>query len=302
MHEQRSFFLFVAPVSTPVPSRGSTMIEARRLCAALATCIALASCATTSPLRYPQPLEATQQLVLRTDPAGATCSILRDGAVVASIEATPGVATVRRDFCPLPFHFLSTPFYCIGPLERIAPIEVVCHKERYLDQRRTFIVTDASIVQSEEGPQSEPSAGSQMARGLTEGLTLFGKMGGPLGVLILAPTALAVGIANVDQPASYAYAYRALPDFFLTPATFDSESTREAFFATLETKLVGAAAAQHAYINAQCHYWPCVAKDSAPCPDPVCQQRHARVDDQLKNLLDEIPALRAQLRIVAPSE
>ncbi len=299
MDEPRTCFLPIARASTPVPSTGTTMIGAKRRCAALGACIALASCATTSLVPYPQPLEATHQLALRTDPAGAACSISREGALVASVGATPGQATVRRDFCRLPFSVWSTPDYCRGPLERIAPIEVVCQKEGYLEYRKPFMVTSASIVQSEEGLQSEPSAGSQLAAGIgTIGLVT----GWPGLILIAAPTALALGIANLDQPASYAYAYRALPEFFLTPATFVSESDRETFFATLKAKLEAATAAQHDYINAQCRYWPCVANDPAPCPDPVCQQRHTRVEEQLKSLLDEIPALRAQVRIVAPSD
>jgi hypothetical protein len=83
-------------------------------------------------------------------------------------------------------------------------------------------------------------------------------------------------------------------------ATLGSESESDAFFAALKTKLEGAAVAQHAYIDAQCRYYPCKASDPAPCADPYCQERRARVDARLRGLLDEIPSLRAQVRIVAP--
>ena len=95
---------------------------------------------------------------------------------------------------------------------------------------------------------------------------------------MLVPLHLAVGIANADQPPQYAYAYPALPEFFLVPATLGSKSEYDAFFATLKTKLEGAALAQRSYIDAQCRYFPCKASDPAPCPDPVCQQRRDRVD------------------------
>lgn len=269
---------------------------AGRLRLAIGACVLLASCATSELRPYPQPLYATQDLALRTDPAGAHCTISRDGTVVASVEATPGVVAVRRDFCSLPFDFWSTPEYCKGPLERVAPIEVSCRKDGYLEVRKTFHEASTQTVQSEEGPQSEPSAGSEAI----SGLAIIGMATGPLGILILAPTALAVAVANADQPPNYAYAYRALPEFFLTPETFPSEAVRDAFFAALPSKLEQSAKAKQAYIDKQCRFWPCKAGDPEPCKDPVCEQRRARVDAELKALLDDIPALREQTRIVAP--
>lgn len=79
-----------------------------------AACVALASCATTQPVPTAPPRGKTRELSLRTDPAVASRSILRDGAVVASIEATPAIAIVPR---------------------RNAPIDVVCHREGYLEMR-----------------------------------------------------------------------------------------------------------------------------------------------------------------------
>ncbi len=256
----------------------------------------VAACATSSLVPYPQPLYATQDLVLHTDPAGAACTIAQGGVIVASVEATPGVVAIRRDFCPLPFHFWSTPAYCEGPRERIAPLEVICRKEGHLELRKTFHVATTQTVQSEEGPQSEASAGAEMAAGLV----FLGMATGPLGILILAPTAAAVAVANAGQPPNYAYAYRALPDFFLTPATFASDAERDAYFAALGAKLESAAGAQRAYIDTHCRFWPCKAEDPAPCQDLTCKQRRERVDVELRRQLDELPALHAQTRIVAP--
>ena len=138
------------------------MMKATRLWWFLGACVALASCATTSVSPYP-PLGATQQLVVRTDPAGATCTVLQSGALVASVDSTPGAAIVRRDFClapSTPFILWSTPDYCKGPLELIAPIDVTCRKEGYRELRRTFTVAYAAKVQSEESPTSEPTADS----------------------------------------------------------------------------------------------------------------------------------------------
>ena len=112
--------------------------------------------------------------------------------------------------------------------------------------------------------------------------------------------ALAMATEKSGQPTSYAYAYRSLPAFFLIPASFASESECDAFFASLRTKLEVEWDGQRAYIDKQCRFWPCQPTDAAPCPDPVCQQRRARVDAQLKSDLDELPAIRAQVRIVTP--
>lgn len=268
-----------------------------RLWLAFGACAMLAACATSSLRPYPQPLLATQALSVRTDPSGASCSVLQDGANVASIDVTPGTATVRRDFCSLPFRFWSTPEFCTGPLDRIAPIDIACHKEGYLELRRTFHVARAGVVQSAEGPQSEPSPEFQA----TLGIAGIGMLTFPVGGFLIAiPAAAALAVANADQPVAYAYAYRALPEFFLTPATFPSVAARDAFFAALQSKLEGAAVARHAYVDAHCRFWPCKAEDPAPCQDLTCRQRRERVNAELNSQLSELPALREQTRIAAP--
>lgn len=216
---------------------------------------------------------------------------------MATVASTPGTATVRRDFCKFPFGLLSTPAWCKGPHERIAPIEVVCTKDGYLELRRTFIVASVYEVQSEEGPQSEPSAGSRMLGAVG----FVGMATGPVGIVLLAaPAAATMAAASADQPTLYAYAYRALPEFFMTPAAFESDAACDAFFAALKTDLESAAQAQRAYVDAHCRFWPCKADDPQPCADPVCERRRERVDAELKTRLDEIAPLRARVRIAAP--
>jgi len=103
-------------------------------------------------------------------------------------------------------------------------------------------------------------------------------------------------------PTAAVYAYRALPEFFLTPSTFESETTCDAFFANLKTKFEAARDAQRARIDAQCRFWPCQSSDPTPCPDPVCERLREGADALLKSRLDQVPVLRAQVHIVAPSE
>ena len=48
--------------------------------------VALASCATNRPVSCPPPATSgTQALMLRTEPSGAACSVLRGGEVVAAV-------------------------------------------------------------------------------------------------------------------------------------------------------------------------------------------------------------------------
>jgi len=109
----------------------------------LAVVVVLTSCATSPPSSCPPaPRGVTQPLLLRTDPAGASCAVSRDGIVVASVDATPGIADVPR---------------------RKEAIQVVCRKEGYLEQRLTFVAVSAHEVEaqgdlSQECPKREPSA------------------------------------------------------------------------------------------------------------------------------------------------
>ena len=230
---------------------------------ALGISIVLVGCATTPT--EPRPV-VTQALLLRTDPAAAACSVMQAGAVVASVPSTPGVAMVPR----------------IN-----APIDVACRKEGYLEQGMTFPVLPTAEVEYEEGA-TVGRASAMMAYGVT--------MAFPPIALLTVP-ALAVAAARRPKPGSR-YAYLAPPEFFLTPDTFASEAAREAFFEELRNKLQAAADAQIAYINEHCRFWPCTPSDPV-CPDPVCERQRALVGAQLQSRLDQIPALRARVRIVA---
>lgn len=261
-----------------------------------AVCLTLAAC-TTVPTAPDAPPPGTQALLVRTDPPGASCSILQDGAVVASVAVTPGTAHVPRSFQG--FVFTPQP-------EELPPIEVLCRKEGYLESRKTFAVQWAAVVASEETPPREPSA-ADIAGGAASvvaavavspgsGLAMVAVAAPMVGIPILAVAAI-VGATREKPPP---FAYRALPEFLLTPTGFASATECDAHFASLATKFEAARDAKRAYIDAQCRFWPCKASDSAPCPDLVCDRRRAMADDQLKVQLEEIPALRAKVRIATP--
>lgn len=272
---------------------------------ALAACWVVASCAT-APKAPDAPPPGIQALLVRTDPPGATCSIVQNGVVVAAVAATPGTANLPLVFCQL----------CLSPrAEDVPPFEVACIKPGYLASRLTFAVQWAHTVAVEEALPREPpateSAGAAAgAAGSAVALGAAGSMGsmGALGAAALAPVLLPIAAAGVlvaivatkDRPPKYDYAYRPLPELLLTPATFGSESDCDAHFASLQTRLKATRDAQRSNIDAQCRFWPCKASDPAPCPDPVCERRRTIADEQLKSQLDQIPALRTQVRIAAP--
>ena len=110
----------------------------------------LVSCGTAPP-KASDPLMRgrTQELVLRTDPPGAACSLMQSGKVVASVESTPGTASVPREFGTWP---LEPP-----PPEAIEPMVIVCRKEGFLEYRATVAVVRAMDVWREERPQREIS-------------------------------------------------------------------------------------------------------------------------------------------------
>jgi hypothetical protein len=245
---------------------------------ALVVSIALSSCATSPPVSCPPPsASAAQALMLRTEPAGATCSIARSGEVVASVEVTPDFASVPR---------------------RNEPIDVVCRKGN-LEQSMTFTpvrVPDGETQRpsARECEQRERSAG-ELAAGLAaeaavQGLVVFFP---PAALGILAVGAVAVATAEPR------YAFRQPPEFLLAPTTFDSESARDAHFAALIARLEAEAEAQRAQVNQSCHPWPCNASDLV-CPNPICEVPRERIGTELKSRLDQIPGLRARARIVPP--
>ena len=253
-----------------------------------AACWVLASCAT-APKAPDAPPEGTQALLVRTDPPGASCSILQNGAVVVSVPATPGSANLPLVFCR----------FCLQPRpEDVPPFEVACSKPGYLASRLTFRVQFAGTVAAEAAP---PRQGTD-----AETAGAVGRALGAVGVTVLtlsplAPLVLVGGaIATANSPPRYEFAYRPLPELLLTPAAFGSESDCDAHFASLQTRLKATRDAQRAYIDAQCRFWPCKASDTAPCPDPICERQRKIADDQLESQLEQIPALRTQVRIAAP--
>jgi hypothetical protein len=237
-------------------------------------CIAVAACAT---LPEAPPRGRTQELTIRTDPPGAACSILQGGVVAASVTATPGVAVIPR---------------------RNLSIEVVCRRDGYLEARMTFAVVPATEVELEAGtrPWRPPRSVGGFAADFVGDLAVQGAVAFfPPAIFGLAALGAAAGAVQ-DDP-NPPYAYRALPEFLLTPESFASEANRDAFFANLQARLEAATRAQHAYIDAHCRFWPCEPTDVA-CPNPVCEYQGALVDERLKAQLEQIPALRAQTRVV----
>jgi hypothetical protein len=289
---------------SPRSRSASCPSPACRLGFAFVSCLALASCATVPQAPNPILTGRTQELAVRSDPPGASCSFTQDGKVVATIESTPGTANVPRDFTQL--------YFFHSPLEGIKPMEVVCRKDGFLERRATFAVVYAEQVALEEAPPPDLSPEQEAGKAVGSAAVTGGAMllpqaaqaaalAAPAAAVPIAAAALVVVlIAAKDAPPRAAYAYRALPEFFLIPATFDSAVSREAFFAALDAKLHAARDAQRARIDAHCRFWPCKADDPAPCQDLTCKQRRERVDVELRRQLDELPALRAQTRIAVP--
>jgi hypothetical protein len=245
-----------------------------RLAAALVLCFSLTACAIyTTAGRVTAPHGRTQDLPIRTDPAGASCSLLQRGTIVASVDPTPGIAVVPR---------------------ADAPLDVVCRKEGYLEIRASVAVLylhdhlDAIEARPKGAPKYERTAGdwaTELAVNVTGGVFP------PAGI------AWAWSLVKEYEEQNPPFAYRALPEFMLTPAAFDSEASRDEFFLTLKGRLEAAANAQLARIDKECRYWPCTPADAA-CPDPVCEHLRAVVTSQLQSQLEQIPLLRAQVRVV----
>ena len=232
----------------------------------LAASMVLVACATTQTRPG---ADVMQDLALRTDPAGAACSVMQEGAEVASVPSTPAIA----------------------PVPRIdASIDVVCRKEGYFDQRMTFPSLPTTEVEYEQGATARRAGGA---------LTAGAVMAFPPGVIVLAP---AMGVVAAKTPRhSSPYAYMAPPELILVPDTFASEAARDAFFEELPGRLRAAAAVRHAYIDSHCRYWPCTPADAA-CADPICERHRALVDAQLQSQLDEIPPLRARAKVFTRAE
>jgi len=264
---------------------------------ALVLGVALASCVTTPRPHLPG---SKQELVIRTDPPGAACSVLYQGELVASVAATPGAAA-------LPLEFYRPGTKDGPPVETIPPLLVICRKEGYIDYQKTFALAWKHDVALETSVRRE-LVPAEAAAGAVAGAAVVGAMvAAPLVIMAVpaaaVPLAVAAGagaIATKDAPRGSLYAYRSLPVFVLTPATFDSEAACDAHFATLKTKLEMARNEERARIDAECRFYPCKPSDPSPCPDPVCERLRAFADENLERELTRIPELRAQVRIIAP--
>jgi hypothetical protein len=270
-----------------------------RICGTLVAFVLLPAlmCCSTAPPAPSDPVltGVTQNLVVRTDPPGAACSIMQRGEVVATVHSTPGAASVPRNFRT----------YLGDPRPAPAELVIVCQKEGYLLYRASFPVALARDVWREEQPQHELSP-PEAAAGFIVGAAAVG------GFIVLSPVIVPlqgagslVGLAAMAAgaiPHNIDYAYRALPEFLLVPATFDSEAACDAFFATVKTRLEAARDARRALVDAECRFYPCQRSDPTPCPDLVCERQRNRADAQLANDLSQLPALRAQVRIIAKPE
>jgi hypothetical protein len=173
----------------------------------------------------------------------------------------------------------------------------VCRKGN-LEQRMTFDALQAHEVGAERTSTRECAPRKHSAGELAAGFA--GQMAWQS--LALFPPAL-LGVAAVGAvavaTAEPVYAFRQPPEFLLAPAMFDSESECDAHFAVLKARLEAEADAQRARVNQSCHPWPCTASD-AVCPSPSCERPRTRIAADLKNRLDQIPGLRARVRIAPP--
>jgi hypothetical protein len=257
---------------------------------AFATSAALTACASMGQhVERAPPRGKTQELAVQTDPPGAACSISRAGIEIASVDPTPGIATVAR---------------------KRASIEITCRKDGFLDRHREFSAIDARDVEREAGVLREPSTG-QAIGGVGAAVSLGGEaagvsaLGSTVGAIGTATAVMGVGLALmiaggvIDSAENPPIAFRPLPTLHLVRATFHSDSERDAYFNALEAKLLDARAAEHAHVDASCRPPPCQPTDPFVCPNPVCATFHSRVDEEFDAALAELPALRAKTRVVA---
>ena len=278
----------------------------------LGALLAAGGCATAPSAPNPILFGRTQPLAVRTDPPGATCTLAQRGEIVGTVEVTPGVAQVPRDF-------KSSFFEDIRTAEGKPPLEIACRKDGYLEFRRQFQAQFVGKVWQEElalqaRPEPTPAETAKDAAAAVAGaagaavvVAAPTALGGPLGMAlvasggaVLAPVAAIaiVGIIAIqDQPRSEYFAYRPLPELLLVPAKFESAAARDAFFADLEAKFRSAHEQMRARIDANCWFHPCKPSDAQPCQDPWCQRLRETADADLQAELDGIPAMRAQVRI-----
>ncbi len=180
-------------------------------------------------------------------------------------------------------------------------LEFVCEKEGYLVARRTLPGAWAFEVAAEDpSVQTQPdktSAGVSLATNAAiNAAVYFPPVGIPIAIAVLGGSA-----AYADTTPNLNYAYPPLSEIVLVPATFESSSARDVFFASLETKLEAVRDARIARIDARCRYWSCTPSFSGgTCVNPVCERQRERANAELKTEAGRIPELRAQVRIVTP--
>jgi hypothetical protein len=251
----------------------------------LVALVALVSCATpsTAPTApSPTPRGKVQDILLQTEPPGAACAVLQENAVVASVAATPGIAMVPR---------------------KHAPIEIVCGKEGYLEERVTFPVQSARQIELEGGLNPKLSGG-QIAAMVGGGAAM---VVGQIIMMVPSPLALAGAgvqllgnaVATADERENVPLAYEPVPVCVLIPAVFESESARDAFFGSLRAKIEASGAERRARVDNGCFYWPCKPEDG-PCGDLFCEKRREQVKAETTARLERIPGQRAQTKLVAP--
>ena len=247
-----------------------------------ASCVVVAGCASDGVIARGR----TQQLFLQTDPPGATCAVVRDGAVVATVQATPGAATVER---------------------RNEPIEVSCSRPGYLPHREILASEIAAYVEADEGVEREPTPGEAAVRDVAVGITSaaaqsavslasagVGSAGlaGAAAVAAAAPVMLAgLVVAPVYGIYQYhnnpPYAIRRPSIMLLTQASFESPAERDAFFAHRIAQLQGYAEAE-------------LAQGKDKCAGGYCKYLFGKIESAHKLRLESLDTDRLQTVTAAP--
>lgn len=246
----------------------------------LATFVVLASCATAPAQRASQAPQL-QDLLVRSEPPGASCEVLQRGSRVASVLSCPASVSV--------------------PVPR-APddLEIVCRKAGYVDASVSYPAIPLDEWQREaavENPPAETNVLGEAAKGM-----LFFAVILPL--VVFPPAGLAANLVALPLTAAHspvsAYAYESAPVIVLVPSIFESESAREAFFESRRAVIEVSLAERRAVADKACGLAVCEPGASS-CERPAsCAKRFAQIDAQRKSALEALPALRAQTRTVAP--
>lgn len=289
-------------------------MKPRQLWWVMGALLAAGGCATAPHAPDADLFGPTQPLSLRSDPPGAVCTLSRDGKVLVTVEATPGVAQVPRDFRWSGYGFLWQ-----EPLaEAVPPLEIACRKAGFLEYRRLVRVEYADTIRGEraalkvrpeptEAQAAKDAAAAAGAVGAAALLAAPAAASGPAGLALaasggamLAPAAAVVLIGVIvtsDLPQRAAFAYRPLPEFRLVPALFDSPASRDAFFADRAAKLRNDRDQERAAIDANCWFETCPPTDVAPCQALWCQRLRELAADRLRAELAFLDEVRPRTRI-----